>query len=318
MREFTVSINDENQRLDRFLMKAVPKLSMTLRGKYIRLKRIKVNGKRTDAKYRLVLGDVIQLYINDEYFTDDPGVEREIFARIKEPELDIVFEDEHLLILNKAPGVLCHSGNEVGAVTLIDHVKAYLVQTKQWDPLTEHSFVPALSNRLDRNTGGLVISCKTAAALQVMNEKIRLHEVSKYYLLAVHGRPNPQQGRLLEHFVKDQNENKVYAATAGDAGAKEALTEYRTLQTTDDLSLVECQIITGRTHQIRVQMAGIGCPLLGDAKYGSGVKSAIRARHQALWAHRLVFDFTRDAGVLNHLKGRAFRSDAVPFLRYFG
>ena len=313
MREMTISTNDAGQRLDRFLAKAVPALPGPLAQKYIRLKRIKVNGKRTEQSYRLLEGDAIQLYIGDEFF-EAPRAE-DLSRKIQDPGLDICYEDEQILVVNKPPGLLCHSGDRPYEANLVDQVKAHLRRTGAWDPAKEQSFVPALCNRLDRNTGGLVLAAKTAPALQMLNQKIRNREIDKYYLLAVHGKPNPPSGRIEGHLVKDSAQNRMAVVKAGTEDAKDAVTIYQTLETKGGLSLVECLLETGRTHQIRAQMAALGCPLLGDRKYGGRVKEET---HQALWAYRVHFNFASDAGVLNYLHNRTFFSRDVPFLvKYF-
>jgi len=312
MREMTVSKNDAGQRLDRFLAKAVPLLPGTLAQKYIRTKRIKVDGKRTERNYRLVEGDTVQLYIGDAFFETKEA--EGLYRTITEPNLSICYEDDLILIADKPPGLLCHSGTAPGEITLADLVKAYLYQSGVWNPAQEQSFAPALCNRLDRNTGGLVLAAKTAAALQMLNEKIREREIDKYYLLAVHGRPEPDMGRIEGYLVKDSAQNRVHIACAADSNAKDAVTVYRTLETRGDLSLVECKLETGRTHQIRAQMAALGTPLLGDRKYGGGAGEP----YQALWAYRIRFHFCSDAGVLTYLNGTEFFSGDVPFLtKYF-
>jgi len=318
MREMRVAKNDAGQRLDRFLTKAVPALPGTLAQKYIRLKRIKVNGGRTDQAYRLLEGDTIQLFISDVFF--EAGGEQTRAGRIvrpyEGPPLSIVYEDEQILIVDKPPGVLCHADNKAGEITLVDQVKAYLHHTGVWDPEVEQSFVPALCNRLDRNTGGLVLAAKTAAALQTLNEKIRSREIDKYYLLAVHGRPDPPEGRIEGLLTKDGRQNRVTVARTGAPGAKSAVTVYRTLESKGGLSLVECRLETGRTHQIRAQMAALGCPLLGDRKYGGRAEGEA---YQALWAYRVCFQRAGDrrrsslqAGVLDYLDGREFLSGDIP------
>ena len=313
MREMTITKNDAGQRLDRFLQKAVPALPGTLAQKYIRLKRIKVDGKRTERSYRLNEGDTIQLYIGDEFF--EAVADSALYRSITEPNLSVCYEDAHVLIVNKEPGILCHSSTDPQEITLVDQVKAYLYQSGAWNPEMEQSFAPALSNRLDRNTGGLVIAGKTAAAQRILNDKIRLGEVDKYYLLAVHGRPAPSSGRIEGHLVKDREQNIVHVAAAHEVAAKSAVLEYETLETRGKVSLVECKLITGRSHQIRVQMASLGTPLLGDRKYGGGDSEP----YQALWAYRLVFTFVSDAGELAYLDGQEFRSGDVPFVaRLFG
>lgn len=312
MREITITKNDAGQRLDRFLQKALPALPGTLAQKYIRLKRIKVDGKRSERGYRLSEGDTIQLYIGDEFFETSP--DKALYRTITKPALDLCYEDEHILLINKTPGILCHSSTDPREITLVDRVKAYLYQSGAWNPETEQSFTPALSNRLDRNTGGLVIAAKTAPARRILNEKLRIGEIDKYYLLAVCGRPAPDSGRIEGHLVKDRASNVVSIAEAHETDAKSAVLEYQTLKTAGDLSLVECRLITGRSHQIRVQMASLGTPILGDHKYGGGN----REPHQALWAYKLRFAFPTDAGELTYLTGQEFCSGDVPFVaKYF-
>ena len=317
MREMTVTANDAGQRVDRFLQKALPLLPSSLAQKYIRLKRIKVNGKRTEQKYRLNEGDVLQLYINDEFFAENPSPAP--YLTLTQPKLSICYEDSQILIVIKPPDMLCHSGEIQGEPTLVDHLKAYLYQSGAWRPEEEQSFVPALANRLDHGTGGLVLAAKTAPALKMLNEKIRMGEVHKFYLLAVHGKPSPPSGRLEGYLQKDEQSRRVAVTDGQTQGAKSAVTEYHVLETKGGLSLVECQLITGRTHQIRAQMAHLGTPILGDKKYGSQASnSGPKEPHQALWAHRVRFAFSTDADVLNYLSGQEFTTSEIPFLtKYF-
>ena len=188
MRELTIGPNDAGQRLDKYLTKALPALPQSLLHKYIRLKRIKVGGKRAELSYRLAEGDVLQLYINDEFFqAPDPD---QAWKKVR-PQLDILYEDEHILLVNKPAGLVVHEDESQTPNTLINQIKAYLFQSGAWDPESERSFVPALCNRIDRNTGGIVLAAKTAPALRILNEKIRDREIAKYYLCLVHGAPRP-------------------------------------------------------------------------------------------------------------------------------
>ena len=266
MKEIQIRKNDAGQRLDRFVGKAVPLLPESLLQKYIRLKRIKRNGKAAKRDVRLVEGDVLQLYINDEFF--EKPTEHNAWLKIATPRLDIVYEDENILLADKKPGVLCHSAGEWSWDTLISNIQAYLRQTGEWDPKAENAFTPALCNRIDRNTGGIVIAAKNAEALRILNDKIRGREIEKSYLCVVCGRPKPAVGRLEGYLFKDAVKNQVYVTKKPQPGAKTAVTEYRTLCSARGLSLVECRLLTGRTHQIRVHMAHIGHPLLGDLVYG--------------------------------------------------
>ena len=315
MKEITVTKNDAGQRLDRFLAKSVPLLPASLAQKYIRLKRIKVDGKRAERDTRLCEGNVIQLYINDEFF-DVPKPEN-AYLTVTAPKLNIVYEDENLILVDKKPGqaVHPHDGAEYGR-TLIDHIQAYLYAKGEWKPREENAFAPALCNRIDRNTGGIVIAAKTAEALRVLNQKIKDRELEKKYLCIVRGTPRPREGKLEGYIFKDAKENRVYVTQKPQPGSKTAVTLYRTLETRNGLSLVECELITGRTHQIRAMMAAAGTPLLGDGKYGRLDKRYDR-KYQALYSYKLKFAFTTDAGALAYLDRREFTVDRVDFAEEF-
>ena len=315
MKEIQIGPNDAGQRLDRFLAKAVPLLPASLAQKYIRIKRIKRNGARAERDTRLEAGDLLQLYINDEFF--DKPREDNAFLTVATPKLNIVYEDEHILLVDKRPGLAVHphDGAEYGR-TLIDHIQAYLYQKREWRPREENSFTPALCNRIDRNTGGIVIAAKTAEALRVMNQKIKDRELDKRYLAIVEGTPRPKEGSLRGYLFKDAKKNRVFVTDTPQSGAKSCQTNYKVLASTKDLSLVECELITGRTHQIRAQFAHAGHPLLGDGKYGKLDKQSGR-NYQALYSYKLTFTFTTDAGALEHLNGKSFRVEGVEFVQEY-
>ncbi len=315
MREFTIRKNDAGQRMDRFLAKACPSLPASLAQKFLRRKRCKVNGKAAARDTRLNEGDVVQLYINDEFF--EQTNQDNAYLSVTAPKLDILFENEHILLVNKPEGqaVHPHDGAEYGR-TLIDHIQAYLYAKGEWKPREEHSFTPALCNRIDRNTSGIVIAAKSAEALRIMNQKIKDRELEKRYLCIVHGTPKPAAGRLEGQLWKDAAKNRVYISDRPQPGSKTAITDYQVLQSKNGLSLVEVDLITGRTHQIRAQMAHAGHPLLGDTKYGKADPRWART-HQALCSWKLVFRFTTDAGCLEELNGRAFTVPRVEFVKTF-
>ena len=318
MRAFTIGPNDANQRLDRWLAKTLPLLPGPLAQKYIRLKRVKVNGKGSKRDVRLQVGDVLQLYINDEFF-ETPTPEN-AFLSVFKPQLDLVYEDENLLLVNKRPGLVVHPDESERVNTLITHIQAYLYQKKEWSPYWENAFAPALCNRIDRNTGGIVIAAKNAETLRILNQKIRDRELSKFYLAIIHGKMNPPQGRLEGFLLKDEAKKQVKVFDRPIPGGKTAQTLYRTLQTKGGLSLVECELLTGRTHQIRAQFAAAGHPLLGDGKYGREKDNKRYGRSfQALYSYKLSFDFTTDGGILEYLKGKTFQVERVDFVEeYFG
>ena len=317
MKEFTIGKNDAGQRLDRWLSKTLPLLPPPLAQKYLRLKRVKVNGKGAKRDYRLIAGDLLQLYINDEFF--DRPTEENAFLSVFKPNLNILYEDKNLLLADKRPGLVVHPDESERINTLITHIQAYLYQKKEWNPYKEHSFTPALCNRIDRNTGGIVIAAKNAETLRIINEKIREREIEKDYLCIIHGEISPKDGKLENFLLKDEAKNQVSIHTRPLPGGKTAITHYRTLAASKKLSLLECHLVTGRTHQIRAQLAHAGHPLLGDGKYGKEAQNKPYGRtHQALYSYKVTFSFSADAGILDYLKGKSWTVSSVDFVaEYF-
>lgn len=318
MKELTVGKNDAGQRLDRFVAKALPLLPPALLQKYIRLKRIKCNGQRAQREQRLSAGDVLSLYINDEFF--EKPREDNLFLTLFRPDLHIVYEDENLLLLDKRPGMVVHGDKTEKVNTLINHVQAYLYQKREWNPKWENAFTPALCNRIDRNTGGIVIAAKNAETLRIINDKIRDRELDKRYLCITLGAPKAPAGRVECFLLKDEKKKEVAVYHRPIPGGKTAVTYYETLERRGELALLEVTLETGRTHQIRATFADMGCPLLGDGKYGrSDANRRYGETRQALYAYRLTFDFTTDAGLLQYLQGKSFTVEQVPFRdKYFG
>ena len=309
MHSLTVQKNDAGQRLDKFLSKAVKGLPQSLMYKFIRTKKIKVNRARCEQSQILREGDEIHLFIKDEFF-DVPSKDTSALAAIK-PKLDIVYEDENILLLNKRPGVLVHDDAEGGENTLIMHVQAYLCGKGEYIPADEQSFAPALCNRIDRNTGGMVIAAKNAEALRVMNRLIREDELSKCYLCLAHGRMERSSATLHGYLRKDSARNTVEVRDKSFPGAKEIITKYRVLGERQEkgeiVSLLEVELVTGRTHQIRAHLSHIGHPLVGDGKYGVNRDDRRQGyKFQALYAYRLGFRLSQDAEVLDYLRGREF------------
>ena len=318
MRSLTIGTNDAGQRLDKFLSKAVKGLPMSLMYKFIRTKKIKVNRARTAQNYVLAEGDEVQLFIRDEFF-DSPEKDNGALGRIV-PKLDIVYEDENIMLLNKRPGVLVHEDTEGAENTLIMHVKAYLYGKGEYDPESEQSFSPALCNRIDRNTGGIVIAAKNAEALRVMNEKIKNDEISKFYYCVVHGKMPKKADTLTGFLLKDGDKNQVRIFDKQVKGSKNIITKYKVISEKNNMSLLEIELVTGRTHQIRAHMSYIGHPLLGDGKYGINKDDRAKGyKYQALYAYRLRFDFDDESGALGYLKGKEVKlsRDDVWFLKDF-
>jgi 23S rRNA pseudouridine955/2504/2580 synthase len=318
MQIITVGKNDAGQRLDKFLSKAVKGLPMSLMYKYIRTKKIKVNRARTQQNYMLAEGDEIQLFIREEFF-DRPEKDEDALYRIV-PKLDIVYEDDNVVLLNKRPGVLVHEDVSAGENTLVLHLKAYLAQKGEYDPASEQSFAPALCNRIDRNTGGIVIAAKNAEALREMNAHIREDRLRKFYLCAVHGCPEKRQATLYGWLRKNSADNMVEISDRKRDGFKNIITKYKVLRDRGDASLLEVELVTGRTHQIRAHLSHVGHPLMGDGKYGVNRQERTKGyKFQALYAYRLRFDFGSTDGVLGYLDGKQFEipREDVWFLKDF-
>ena len=316
MKQLTIGKNDAGQRLDKFLTKNLPNLPQSLLYKYIRKKRIKVNGKRAEISTRLSEGDVLDLYINDEFFEKPEPTYDFLHAGTN---LNILFEDKNVLVLDKPVGLLAHPDDREYVDTLIGRVKRYLYEKGEYDPEAEQSFTPALVNRIDRNTGGIVLAAKNAEALRVLNQKMKDREIHKFYLCAVHGTPKPSQGLLKGYLWKDEKKNRVYVYKDFKPGSKTIETKYRVLKSAENMSLVEVELLTGRTHQIRAHFASIGCPLVGDGKYGNNQNNRKQGgrRKQFLYSYKTVFDFTTDAGALEGLNGRTFEVPNVWFAEQF-
>jgi len=315
LKEFTIGKNDSGQRLDRFVSKIVPSLPPALAQKYIRIKRIKVGGKGSKRDYKLSLGDTVQMYVNDEFFSAREPARLKFSA----PTIDIVYEDENIMLVNKEAGVLCHSDGGYSYADLLSQIQAHLHIQGHWRSQDENSFAPALCNRIDRNTSGIVIAAKNAEALRIMGEKIKLREIDKHYLAIAHGTPAPPEGELTGYIFKDAVKNQVYVTVKPSPGAKFAAMRYKTLASANGMTLLECELITGRTHQIRAQLAAMGHPLLGDGKYGSErLNKPFGERRQALCSYKLAFAFKSDAGALQYLNNKTFQISDVPFVqKYF-
>ncbi len=310
MKEFIINHNDSGQRLDRFVLKAVPRLPQSMMYKAIRNKRIKLNGRRAEISSRLCEGDTVQMYLNDEFFDSVPETE---FMSVSSA-LNIIYEDDNIMLLDKKNGMVVHEDDDNTADTLINRVKRYLYEKGEYDPGAENSFAPALCNRLDRNTGGIVIAAKNAESLRILNQKIRDREIEKYYLCVTVGVPPKRADTVTAYLEKDSASNTVKVTDRKSGTNKTIVTSYRIIRDNGSLALVEIKLGTGRTHQIRAHMAHIGCPLLGDGKYGiNRINREYKVKTQALYSYRLKFAFSSESGCLDYLDGREFRADKVWF-----
>ena len=315
MRQIEITKNDSGQRLDKFLTKRFKNMPQSLMYKYIRTKYIKLNGKKCEISSRLNEGDILTLYIKDEFFEEQPDEYDFLKAPVK---LDIIYEDENILLLNKKPGLIVHPDENYHFDSLIARVQHYLYEKGEYEPKKENSFAPALVNRIDRNTGGIVIAAKNAETLRIMNQKVKDRELNKYYLCIALGIFEKKSDLLTGYLEKNESQNRVYISRKPTENSKTIKTKYKVLAEKNNFSLVEVDLLTGRTHQIRAHLASIGHPLLGDGKYGKNeINRKMGYKWQALYSYKLSFNFTTDGGILEYLNGRTFTAPEIWFTEYF-
>lgn len=299
--------NDAGQRIDKFLTKKFTNLPQSQLYKAIRKKDIKVNGKRCEISTKLKENDEVYVFLIEDFLQQKPKQ----YDFLKAPKsLDIVYEDENLMLLDKKPGLIVHPDENYHFDSLIARVQHYLFDKKEYDPEQENSFAPALINRIDRNTGGIVMAAKNAETLRIMNLKVKNRELDKIYLCLAVGKMPKKQDTLTSYLEKNETQNRVYISNKKTDKNKIIITKYTVLKEMDGLSLLEVELLTGRTHQIRAHLASIKHPLAGDGKYGTNaVNKALGFPYQALYSYKLRFDFKEDSGILEYLNGKEFTSN---------
>ena len=291
MKSFIIYKNDANQRIDKYISKLMPNLPKSLLYKGLRKNNVRLNGKHChDGSVVLKESDEIALYFPDEYFEKSDRKISEL------PYPEVIYEDENILIADKPTNLPSHADDKGSTDTLIDRILFYLYEKGEYNPECENTFSPALCNRLDRNTSGLVIAAKNAETLRILNAKIKTREIQKYYICRCVGIPKKDEQILESYLERETKKVKINNKKNG----KLIRTGYKVIKKEGATSLLEINLLTGRTHQIRAHLASIGNPLAGDFKYGGG-KSKYG---YFLKSYKLVFDFNTDAGILNYLKGK--------------
>ncbi len=302
MRTLTVNKSQANKKIEKIIKEAFPNMPVNAMFKAFRKKDIKVNGVRVKEDYIVSPGDKLDIYITDNILDGAPVNNGHSLNR----GFSIVYEDENILIVNKEPGIPVHPDRSQSANTLIDLVRDYLAEKGEFNPRSRSSFPPSLCHRLDRNTGGLIIIAKNEESLKILLDKIKNKEIKKFYQCLIKGKLKNDSGELKAYLTKDEKKSRVFISEKPSRDSLEIITRYRLLSCNNEISRLEVELVTGRTHQIRAHLAYIGHPIVGDGKYGSNSFNRSQgARYQSLWAYKLVFDY-KSGGILNYLKGKKF------------
>ena len=315
MKSFTAGPNENGVRLSRFVEGVTKDMPRSMMYKAFRNKRIKVNGKRAEPDTRLNAGDLIELYINDEFFPVGKPTAKTAKPPRRQPPVTVVYEDENFAVLYKPAHLLCHS-DRTGDANLVDAFAAYLEAKGEYDPHAEKRFAPALCNRLDRGTEGLVLAAKSYAALRDLNAIIRDDMMKKEYLTITVGAP--PQGRFVAWLQHSEKNNKVRIHARESEGYKQIITEVTVIRQAGPFALCRIGLITGRTHQIRAHLAYLGHPVLGDIKYGNRkMNERTGTRTQALCAVRISFLDIPEENTLHYLSGKVIKLKDPQIVKQF-
>ena len=312
MRSFAIDARDDGVRLSRYLQRVAPALPASLMYKYLREKKIKLDRKRCEAATRLSAGQVLELYISDEFF----GEEQKHYDFMKASrKLTVVYEDSNMAVLFKPAGLLVHSDRDEYCDTLVGRFQRYLYEKGEYDPESA-AFTPAACNRLDRGTQGLVLCAKSSSAARELDGMIKRRLIDKRYLCVCDG--EPPRGRQYAWLEKNERSNTVKVTSERHGSAKEISTGFEVIAKHGGLCLVEAQLFTGRPHQIRAHLAYLGAPIVGDSKYGNPpLNKKYAEKSQLLCAYHLSFELDDEAkqGVLGYLDGKIISLGNVDFAK---
>ena len=310
MRVIKVNENEANQRLDKFLMKYFNRAPKSFLYKMIRKKNIKYNGKRAKGNEILKVEDEIQVYLSEKTINKFRKLEN---ITLVEPTFEVIYEDENVLIINKPLGLLTQP-DAGGENTLSEEILTYLYNKGEYDPEKYQGFRPAPCNRLDRNTAGIVMVGKNMQSTQAIHHMLRTQEISKYYMSIVLGRVEKPLV-LKGYHKKNHSRNEVEIVDSYVKGSQEVETRILPLQANGRYTLIEVQLVTGKTHQIRAHLATINHPIIGDPKYGDKEENEYflrkyKLRHQFLCAYKIKFEMCTEP--LGYLENKVFTVGALP------
>jgi 23S rRNA pseudouridine955/2504/2580 synthase len=307
-----IGTNEAGQRLDKFLRKLLKDVPLSKIFKALRKGDVRVNGSKQKENYSLQINDVIEIkYIQST--KEDP---KEKFIKVNASGMKITYEDSNILIVEKWPNILVHPDEKGKEASLTDYVLSYLNEKGDYLPENEITFTPAPCNRLDRNTSGIVIFGKNFEALRTMNEMIREGKVEKYYNALVKGKIKDGLYKGYIHKNEEANISKIYDEKVNDS--KEIAMEVKIIRTNGAYSLLEIDLITGRSHQIRAHLSHLGAPIIGDNKYGDRKLNSFFANKfgldcQFLYAYKLIFRNTPDK--LEYLNNKTITESLPPVFK---